>query len=272
MYSKVKSCVRSNNSSTKLFPYYRGLRQGCLLSPILFAMFLNDLNEFLLENASGVRIWDEQICAMLYADALILFAESENDLRIQMNQLGIYSNLVRMEVSQKKTKVVVFSKTRKGIPKSDKRWKIGEIEIDHDEVKSYKYLGVIIRNNGTFTEHVSVVKDKAIKAYYTLIAKNREWQGFSPKTFLHIFDHTILPILNYAADVWGGNEWPDLERIHLMACKLILGVNQATPSNAIYTEPGRYPLETHRKISMIKYIKRFENLPDEKLEKKLLNS
>ena len=163
---------------------------------------------------------------------------------------------------------------KKGIPppqkKSDKRWKIGE--IDHDEAKSYKYLGVIIRNNATFTEHVSVVKDKAIIAYYALIAKNREWQRFSPKTFLHIFDHTILPILNYAADVWGGNEWPDLERIHLMACKLILGVNQATPSNAIYTEPGRYPLETHRKISMIKYIKRFENLPDEKLAKKLLNS
>ena len=109
-------------------------------------MFLNDLNEISLEKASGVRIWDEQICAMLYADDLILVAESENDLRIEMNQLGIYSNLVRMEVSQKKTKVMVFSKTRKGIPKNNKRWKIGEIKID--EAKSYKYLGVIIRNNG----------------------------------------------------------------------------------------------------------------------------
>ena len=122
---------------------------------------------------------------------------------------------------------------------------------------------------GHFTEHVSVVKDKAIKAYYALIAKNREWhwQGFSPKTFLHIFDHTILPILNYAADVWGGNERPDLERIHLTTCKFI---NQATPSNAIYAELGRYPLEIHHKISMIKYIKRFENLPDERFAKKAL--
>ena len=89
MYSKVKSCVRSDNGLTKLFFYTRGLRQGCLLSPILFAMLLNDLNEFLLEKASGVRIWDEQICAMLHADDLILIAESENDLRIQMNQLAL---------------------------------------------------------------------------------------------------------------------------------------------------------------------------------------
>ena len=78
-----------------------------------------------------------------------------------------------------------------------------------------------------------------------------------PKTFLHIFDHTTLPILNYALDVWGGNEWPDLERITIMTCKFIEGVNQATPSNAIYAELGRYPLETHRKISLIKFIKRF---------------
>ena len=34
------------------------------------------------------------------------------------------------------------------------------------------------------------------------------------------------------------NEWPDLERIHLMACKFILLVNQATTSNAVYAELG----------------------------------
>ena len=68
MYSNVKSRVRSNSGLTKLFSYTRGLRHGCPLSPILFTMFLNDLNEFLWEKASGVRIWDEQVCVMLYAD------------------------------------------------------------------------------------------------------------------------------------------------------------------------------------------------------------
>ena len=66
---------------------------------------------------------------MLYADDLILIAESENDLRIQMNQLGIYSNLVRMEVSQKKTKVVVFSKTRKESPETIKDGKLVTLKL-----------------------------------------------------------------------------------------------------------------------------------------------
>ena len=55
-----------------------------------------------------------------------------------------------------------------------------------------------------------------------------------------------------------------------MACKFIPGVNQRTPSNAVYAELERYPSEIHRKISMIKYMKRFEELPDEKLATKTL--
>ena len=43
MYPHVKSCVRAKSSLTDLFQYKRGVRQGCLLSPILFALFLNDL-------------------------------------------------------------------------------------------------------------------------------------------------------------------------------------------------------------------------------------
>ncbi len=45
LYSKVKSCVKGNTESTELFPYSREVRQGCILSPLLFALFINDLNK-----------------------------------------------------------------------------------------------------------------------------------------------------------------------------------------------------------------------------------
>ena len=42
MYAQVKSCVRAKSGLTDLFQYKRGVRQGSLLSPILFALFFND--------------------------------------------------------------------------------------------------------------------------------------------------------------------------------------------------------------------------------------
>ena len=106
-----------------------------------------------------------------------------------------------------------------------------------------------------FNEHVNLVKEKAAKAFYAIIGKNKEWHGFNPKVLFHVFDHTILPILNYSTEVWGFNDWYELEKLHLLACKYTLGVNLSTPTSGIYAELGRHPLYIHQKIAMIKYLK-----------------
>ena len=266
MYSKVKSCVRSNDGLTEFFPYNKGLRLGCLLSPLLFALFLNDLNNFLLKESSGITIWDIQICAMLYADDLILLAESEQDLQSQMDSLGTYADIFQMEVNQKKTKVLIFDKPAKLKKRASKTWSIGNINIEEDKI--YKYLGVVFTSKGSFIEHVNTLKEKANKAYYSIVARSKEWQGFKPKTFFHIFDHTILPTLNYGAEIWGGEEWIELEKLHLSACKYILGVSHSTPTNGIYAELGRHPLQISRKIAIVKYLKRLTELSEDRLAKK----
>ena len=229
-----------------------------MLSPLLFALFLNDLNDYLLKQSTGITIWDIQICAMLYADELILLAESEHDLQTQINSLGTYANIFQMEVNQKKTKVMIFDKPAKIKKRISKTWTIGRTCIEEDKI--YKYLGVLFTSDGSFIEHIKNLIEKANKAYYSIIAKSKEWQGFNPKTFFPIFDNTILPILNYGEEIWGGKVWTELEKLHLSACKYILGVSHSTPTDGLYAELGRHTLHISRKITIVKYFKRLSEL------------
>ena len=47
LYTSVKSCVRVNSYRTEWFDVNCGLRQGCVLSPLLFNLFIDDLAVFL---------------------------------------------------------------------------------------------------------------------------------------------------------------------------------------------------------------------------------
>ena len=110
MYEQVKSFVKSKSGLTYFFKYKLGVRQGCLLSPVLFSLFLNDLQGYLLEGgANGITLWDIKIFSLLYADDLVLIAESEEDLKLQMRILGSCSDDFEMEINPKKTKVMIFN-------------------------------------------------------------------------------------------------------------------------------------------------------------------
>ena len=68
LYAKGKSCVRGQDSLTNLCSCHCGVRQGCLLSPLLFTLFLNDLDSKINAVSTGVRLGDGNICTLLYDD------------------------------------------------------------------------------------------------------------------------------------------------------------------------------------------------------------
>ena len=59
--------------------------------------------------ANGITLWDIKILSLLYADDLVLIAESEEDLKLQMRILDPYSDEFEIEINQKKTKVMIFN-------------------------------------------------------------------------------------------------------------------------------------------------------------------
>ena len=70
-----------------------GVRQGECLSPLLFSLYLNDLEEMLLLNGyQGIEMYMFKMCVLVYADDIVLFSQTPAGLQIGLNILQEYCN------------------------------------------------------------------------------------------------------------------------------------------------------------------------------------
>ena len=98
----------------------------------------------------------------------------------------------------------------------------------------------------------------------------------SVKTSMHVFDHTIKPILLYSCEIWGAfnpmsskyrngifsfdhiySKLP-AEKLHTKFCKFILGAPKKSTNFAVLTELGRLPIYFNMIKAMTKYYYRLE--------------
>ena len=84
-----------------------GVKQGCVLSPILFALFLNDVLEE-IQKLGGWSIAEESLGGLLFADDIVLVAESEEQLQEQCIKLQEYTWRKGLEINIDKSKVMVI--------------------------------------------------------------------------------------------------------------------------------------------------------------------
>ena len=107
MYNKVKTCVRGCNSYSDFFDCAVGLKQGEVISPILFSLFIEDLELFLQEVPTCGLSFDEiTFILMLFADYMVIVGKHRNDLQGSLDLLNSYCNRWELAVNTEKTKVV----------------------------------------------------------------------------------------------------------------------------------------------------------------------
>ena len=87
IYSDVKSCVKNFGSISEFFDSNVGLLQGEVISPLLFSLFINDLEIYLHENPNATVSLDQlSLYLLLFDDD----AESVEGLQTSLDSLESY--------------------------------------------------------------------------------------------------------------------------------------------------------------------------------------
>ena len=249
MYANATSRVVANNSRSSHFPCLKGVRQGCSLSPLLFSLFISDLESYLAENRAGyVTLAHQEVRLLLFADDLVLLADSIKGLQDSIDRLDEFCKAWKLNINIDKTKVVIFNKK----PRSYQ----APITLDKTEleyVSSYKYLGIVLSSNGSFKIAISTLANQASKALFSLFRAASKLSFPDPSLLCHLFDALVRPVLEYGNEIWGCYPAEELEVVHKRFCKFALGVPRSATNLACYGELGRTPLMIKRKVSLIKY-------------------
>jgi len=91
MYNNVQSCVRGCNSLSEYFNCVVGLKQGEVMSPILFSLFIEDVELFLQDDVNcGLSFNHIMFVLMLFADDMVILGNSPADLQQRLDLLSEY--------------------------------------------------------------------------------------------------------------------------------------------------------------------------------------
>ena len=284
MYEKLKSCLQMNYVDThgkmsynisEIFPCVNGLREGDILSPLLFSLYVNDLKSFLEQtHCHGIEVQYTnendvmcylQMLLLMYADDTVLFATSKRQLQHSLNMYERYCRQWKLQVNVDKTKILIFGRKRRQTFTLNNK----QVEV----IDKFKYLGVIFNRNGKFLDAIKDNINKARLAMYTLRRTFKE-KHIPIDCQIEIFEKTIEPILLYGAEIWGfeNRSTQLIEKYYLKTLKQILGLRKSTPTYMIYGETGKYPLGVKIKMRMLNFTVKLVRGEGKKISEILLKS
>ena len=272
IYTTDKACVKNCNTRSALFDVQLGVRQGCILSPLLFNIFLCDLaKQFLAIGEGGkIKIGNMYINSLFWADDLVLMAESEDDLKTLLKILEEYCESNDLVINTKKTKCMTFNKTGRLIVRD---FYLNGARLEN--VRSYKYLGFILTPSGEINTGLQDLRDRGFKAFMKI--KRDFGTAFNQHvpTSLQLFESLIKPIILYCSDFWGCLSIPKvkkmenlyshmcktspIEKLFTSICKQILGVQKQTTNIGVLLEMGLVPLHHYAIKFCLKNWERIKN-------------
>jgi hypothetical protein len=260
LYKAPRLSVKTpSGSQSESLPLEIGVRQGCPSSPILFNLFINDLVGELELGDGGVDIpgtKDTKVHALLFADDLVMLADSEEKLLTMVQRLDAWCKRWEMRVNAAKCGVMEIGVHRSA---EDLVIRVGEDNVP--VVEAYTYLGCHFTHD---LDLKAMAKHRARIGAATLEELRPFISNSSIPMWIRRYALTsvILPQMLYGAELWGMSEerCVPAQRVADKTMRLLLSVSSTGASlslNAMREELGVGKLEAmaagQRARAIVKY-------------------
>ena len=283
IYCDTQSAVRVEGELTDWFKINTGLRQGCLLSPMLFNAFIDhvireslaDMEEHGIEIA--YRMPDgrlqrlrgsERILALLYADDLVLISKSEEGMVEMVKRVEEATQRWGLTISVKKTKTLIANNKKACGPYQQVVLRGEGVE----QVNEFVYLGSLLDETGTCSKDIARRIGMGAGKFRQLESL---WKspGVRLKTKLSIYRATVLSTVLYGSECWSctDREYDALDTFNTRRLRAMIGKNKMEISNSdLYKITQMIPLKKVVQRNRLRWAGHVRRMADTRIPKKAL--
>lgn len=269
LYTGNEMFVKLNGGLTQPFLTTTGLKQGCIFSPLLFNLYLNDLPNVFDAACDPVYVGASPVSCLMWADDCVVMSTTQAGLQRSMDRTVEHFTSLGLSVNIKKTKVLIFNPSGHGPAKfQNVNFYINNQLVE--KCDSYTYLGFIFKPSGSVAAGIKELVTKSNRAYYSMSNVLYENKKMKVDQALELFDMTVTPVCLYAVEYWGILSLPASsfnsknsllkawetflpETINQKCCRLLLSCHKKSSRLAMLGELGRYPLLVKSLVQTIKY-------------------
>ena len=199
MYADNQCCVRHEGKQSEWFHMKTGVRQGCVISPVLFLVVI----DWVMERATGEQprglVWG--LTARLddcdFADDIALLSHTLKSIQEKTDRVDRAARSVGLKIHRSKSKMMKLKN------RSTTKTIVRNVELE--EVQDFKYLGSYISTDSNIEKEISTRIGLVAQAFNRL---QSIWKStaLQTKTKLKIYRSNVHSVLLYASETWKTNK------------------------------------------------------------------
>ena len=198
--------INDNNGKTELLEIICGIPQGLILGPLLFIIFINNLSQV-----------SDILQPIMFADDTNLFCSS-NDIKalflntnLELKKISEWFRANKLSLNEDKTTFTLFHRIqdRDNLPLRLPILKINDYDIKRSS--SIKFLGVLVDEHLSWTDHINILENKLSKNLGLLYKSKHFLNANGMKSLYYSFFHSYL---NYGNIAWCSTSMTKIKKLY----------------------------------------------------------